>query len=301
MQGINIKTNQNIMKTKLFIPLIAGLGLLCACKGRIKNESADSTSQVSKFKRSRVVNVDSATVSPKLVKTADMHFKVKNVQQTSDNIAALTKKFNGTVVHHLISSTAGNNIDIRKSNDSITRVTVLNITAEMTIKVPPINLENFISEVVHLGIYVNNSKMDITDKSLDYLSTRMKLKNQDELIALQKKGDTGAKDPDNLLSFKNNMVDQKIQNHRIDDSVKNSTVTLYFYESNVVSRETIANDNLSAYNPSFFKRLSISIENGWSVFEDIFIAVANFWILMPIAAGIWLVVKFNKRRLVVKC
>ncbi|GAC1308286.1 MAG: DUF4349 domain-containing protein [Mucilaginibacter sp.] len=299
MPRINIKTNQNIMKTKLLIPLIAGLGLLCACKGRTKSENADSTNQLSKFKKSREVKTDSAAVSPKLVKTADMRFKVKNVQQTSDNITTLAKKFNGTIVHHMISSAPGNSIDIRKSNDSITRITVLNTTAEMTVKVPPINMENFMSEVSHLGL-VNHSKMDITDKSLEYLATRMKLKNQDELIAGEKKNDTGAKDPNNLLSFKNNMVDQKIQNHRIDDSVKSSTITLSFYESNVVSRETIANDNLSAYNPSFLKRLSISIENGWSVFEDIFIAIANFWILIPIAAGIWLVVKFNRQRMVVK-
>ncbi len=284
------------MTTKFLIPLIAGLGMLCACKSRNNAETTDSTKLTTSVKK----NTDSLYVGSKLIKTANMHFKVKNVQQTSNDITSLTKKFNGIVVHHLITSAAGKSIDIRKTNDSLTRVSILNTTAEMTVKIPPVYLENFMSDVSRLGIYINNSKMEITDKSFDYLSTRMKLKNQGDLVINQKSSDISKKSPDELLSFKNNMVDQTIQNRRIDDSVKTSTITLCFYESNVVSRETIANDDLSAYNLPFFKRLSISIENGWTAFEDIFIAIANFWILIPVALGIWFTVKLNKRRIPIK-
>ncbi len=68
------------------------------------------------------------------------------------------------------------------------RVTVVNINADMTVKIPPANLESFMLQVSRMGIFINNSHMDITDKSLDYLSTQLKLKNQKELADRQKKG-----------------------------------------------------------------------------------------------------------------
>jgi hypothetical protein len=289
------------MKTKFLIPLIAGLGLLCACKGKSKSssETADSVSTESASftkEKSLTPKSDSLPNNTKLVKTADIRFKVRNVQQTSERIATLTTSLNGTVIHNYIHSTTSDSVNIQKSNDSLLRVTVLSISDDMTVKIPPGNMENFVEQVTHMGIYINKSKMDITDKSLEYLSTKLKLKNQYELIGQQKNGESNAKDPDNLLALKNSMVDQQIGNRKIDDSVKNSTITLSFYENNIINKELIANDNLSAYNLPFSKRLSMSIENGWDVFVDVFVLIANLWILIPIGAGAWLVVRYYKKK-----
>jgi hypothetical protein len=142
--------------------------------------------------------------------------------------------------------------------------------------------------------------MDVTDKSLDYLSTRLKLKNQNELIDDQKKATANKKDPDNLLAFKNNMVDQQINNRKIDDSVKFSIVTLSFYESNVVSKTMIADNNLSDYQQPISQRFGRSFANGWNVFIEILIGVSNFWVLLPIALIIWLAYRYFTRKPIVK-
>lgn len=157
-------------------------------------------------------------------------------------------------------------------------------------------MENFLIQVARLGIYINNSRMDITDKSLDYSSTRLKLKNQSELISQQKKGDSDSKSADDLLAFRNNMVDQQIGNRKIDDSVKSSLVTLSFYESNFVTKETIGNDDLAAYSSPFLKRLGTSIGNGWSAFADLLIVLANFWVIIPIGFGVWMSIKYYKKK-----
>jgi len=139
------------MKTKFLIPL-AGLAFLCACKGKsgsyeVVNNSSSADSVSSKD-----------TVStPKLVKTAGIHFKVKNVQQTAEYITALTTSINGMVIHHQMGSTAERSEDIRISNDSVMRVTAFNTTAEMTVKVPSSKLDEFLNQVGHMGIYVNDS------------------------------------------------------------------------------------------------------------------------------------------------
>src|SRR5205814_603803 len=105
-----------------------------------------------------------------------------------EHISALTTGVNGMVMHHQMGSTAERSLDVHISDDSVMRVTSFNTSAEMTVKIPCSKLEEFMNQVGHMGIYVNNRGMDITDKSLDYLSSQLKLKSRTELVSQQKKG-----------------------------------------------------------------------------------------------------------------
>jgi len=280
------------MKTKILIPLLAGVALLCACKGKGGYEVINNSSSADTVSRA-----DSAT-GPKLVKIADMHFKVKNVQQTSEHIASLVTGYNGMVIHHKMGSTPERSQDIRISNDSVMRVTSISTSADMTVKIPSAKLEEFMNQVAHMGIYVNNRGMDITDKSLDYLSSQLKLKNRNELVSQQKRGKIIIKNPANVLALKDDQVDEQISNRGIDDAVKNSVVSLSFYESNTINKEIIANDDPSAYNLPFFKRLVMAMANGWGIFVDVVIGIANLWVFILAGIGIWvLIANYKTRRL----
>src|ERR1700761_647518 len=131
------------MKTKFLIALIAGLGLLWACKGK-NSAAADSTSIQTTVNKS-VITADTVKSDQKLIKTADMRFQVKSVQQAAEQITNLAAGYKGSVIHHVMNSTAGNTVDIHKSNDSILRVTVVNSTADMVVKIPPADMENFMN------------------------------------------------------------------------------------------------------------------------------------------------------------
>jgi hypothetical protein len=283
------------MKTKLLIPLIAGLGLLCACKNKsgyelVNNSNATNTE-----------SADSTSVSqPKLIKTAGMRFKVKNVQQTSEKIAALTTSYHGTVSHHQMGSTPNRSLDIRISNDSVMRVTSFCTTTDITVKIPSKKVDDFMNQVSRMGIYVNSRSMDITDKSLDYLSAQLKLKSRAELVSQQKKGKVIIKNPANVLLLKDDMIDQQINNRGIDDAVRNSVVNLSFYQSNTINREIIANDDPSAYNLPFLNRLGMAIEKGWQVFVDVIIAITNLWVFVLAGVGIWVIVKYYRNKKIIR-
>ena len=77
------------MKTKILMALLAGTTLFAACSGsgNYKSGSMDT-----------VVRVSDDSV--KLVKTAEMKFKVKNVLLTGEQIAKLTQQCGGMVMHH---------------------------------------------------------------------------------------------------------------------------------------------------------------------------------------------------------
>lgn len=282
------------MKSQILIRLLAGLVLLAACKGKgsyevVNNASADS------------IKMDSTALSgSKLVKTANARFKVKRVQKTSEAISAMTTGYNGMVMHHETNSTADRSQDIRISNDSVMRVTAFNTNATMTVKIPSEKLDEFMNKVAGMGVYVNNRTMNITDKSFDYLSAQLKLKSRRELVSQQKTGKVIIKNPANVLALKDDMVDQQVNSKQIDDEVKNSIVILSFYESNTINKEIIANDDPSAYNLPFFKRVAMAGQNGWAIFVDFIVAVTNLWVFVFAAIVIWIMAKHYRKRLLVK-
>jgi hypothetical protein len=278
------------MKAKILIPL-AGLAFFCACKEKTGYEFVNNSNSADSTKMDTTVGA-----GPKLVKTAGMRFKVKNVDQTSEHIAVLTTDYHGMMMHHQMGSTSERSLDIRISNDSVMRVTSFYTTADITVKVPSEKLDEFMNKVAGMGIYVNNRSMDITDKSLDYLSARLKLQSRNELVSQQKKGKVIIKNPANVLLLKDEMVDQQISNRQIDDAVKESVVSLSFYQSNTINREVIANNDPSVYNLSFFKRLWIAVENGWSLFADVVVGLINLWVFMGIGFGVWVIIKYYKRK-----
>jgi hypothetical protein len=284
------------MKSKIFIA-IAGIALLAACKGRngsyeiVNNSSSADTASVSS------ASDTAAYAKPKLVKTADMSFKVKSVQQTGDSIAMLTNRYSGIVMHHQMGSEIEKSENIRVSNDSIRQVTVYKTTADMTVKVPSTKLEDFMNHVGRMAVLTMSRKMDIEDKTFDYISAQLKVKNRREWVAQNNKQDKeAAKDPDAVLALKDGMVDTQVNNLKTDAAVKYSTIVLSFYQDKTISKQLIANDDTSAYHPPFFSRLLMALANGWYIFSEIILGLANMWMFVLACAAMWAGYKIYKRK-----
>jgi len=281
------------MKTKFLIPL-AGLAMFCACKGKsggyevVNNGSSSSADSI---------KVDSALATgPKLVKTAGINFKVKNVEQTLHKITTLTEGFGGMAVHEQIGALPERTENVKLSYDSVMRITSFSTQAAITVKVPSVKLEKFMDSVATMGIYVTDRSLDITDKSLDYLSAQLKLKSRTELVEQQKKGKVVIKDPAKVLDLKDDMIDEQIGNRQLDMAVKYSTINLNFYENNTIKKEIMANDDPSAYRLPFFKRIGMAVENGCSLFADFIVFVANMWMFILAGIILWIAARYYKSR-----
>jgi hypothetical protein len=299
VSGINTKPII-IMKTRILF-VLAAVALLAACKGRSGSYEYANTDKRATAADTVDIAADSTLAeAPKLVKTADMTFKVKNVQKTGDSVAALTNRCGGMVMHHQMSSNMINSQDIRLSDDSVMHVSAFNTNADMTVKVPSSKLEDFMIKVSHLGMYITSRKMDIEDKSVDFLSEKMKTNNRRELVAQQKSGRITIKNPEAVLWLKDDLVDGQINNQRIDAAVKYSNITLNFYQSNTIVKEMIANDDPSSYQLPFFKRLGMAITNGWLIFTELLLGLANVWIFVLIGIGLWMAYKVYRKKFAVE-
>ncbi|MGF7081746.1 DUF4349 domain-containing protein [Mucilaginibacter sp. UYCu711] len=283
------------MKNKILNLLLAGVVLLAACKGSGNYETDRSSADSIAVKQT-----DSVGNQPKIVKTAEIGFKVKNVQQSSEKVTALTTQFKGTIVHHQTTSSVNNSHDVKISDDSVMRVSAMNTNCEITAKVPSEKLDEYMNQVSHMGIYVTLRKMDLEDKTLDYLSSQLKVTGRREFLNQQRKGKVTIKNPADVLLLKDDLIDQQISNRRIDDAVKYSTVSLSFYQSNTILKEIIANDNPSAYNIPFFNRVGLAFGNGWYIFKEFMLILVNAWVFIAAGIGIWLTVKAYRKKSISK-
>ncbi|HVW15309.1 MAG TPA: DUF4349 domain-containing protein [Mucilaginibacter sp.] len=285
------------MKRKNLFVLITAIGLLAACKGKPGNIELAKSYSLSADSTKAENDIVDKNVAEKLVKTADINFKVKNVRQVGEDIALLTNQFGGMVMHHQVQSTASSTRDVHISNDSVMRISAYNTTAEMTIRVPSDKLEDFISKVSHMAIYVNMSKMDIDDRTLDYLSNQLKLEDREELSAQQKSGKVVIKKLSDVLDLKDDVVDKKIGNRATDEAVKFSIVNLNFYQDDAILKEIVANNDPSDYNVPFPQRLGLALASGWSLFIDIVVALANLWMFIVVGLVTWRMIIYYKKRI----
>ncbi|RYZ99573.1 MAG: DUF4349 domain-containing protein [Sphingobacteriaceae bacterium] len=276
------------MKAKILMMMLAG-ALLAACKGSGNYESMDSMAD-------SVGTADINLAEPKLVKTAGINFKVKNVQQSSEKITLLTNQYKGMVMSHSVNTNINNTSDKRIGEDSVMRISAFYTSAQMTVKVPSVKLDEYLDSVAKLGVYVSTRSMDIEDKSLDYLSAKMKLNSRKDMVDQQKKGKIIIKDPSAVLNLRDDLVDEQIYNRKIDDAVKYSVVNLSFYQSNTIFKEVIANDDPASYNLPFFKRVGLALSDGWNLFKELLIVLINAWALILAGIVLWQAIMFYKRK-----
>ncbi|MBS7564310.1 DUF4349 domain-containing protein [Mucilaginibacter sp. Bleaf8] len=280
------------MKMNHLLVLLAALCLLAACKGRGNYEPINN-------EKAYAIQTDTAftdTDSVKLVKTAQMSMKVKDIHRASENIVALTESYRGMVMHHDEQSTVDRTNDIRRNDDSIMRVSSFSTTASITVKIPSDSLEHFMTKVGKMGLYVNMRKMDIEDLTLDYLSNKLKLESRTQIISQQKKGKIIIKNPADVLALKDDMVDQKVTNLRTDAAAKNSVLELSLFANNTILKEIIPNDDPTVYRAPLLSRLGFALANGWNLFADIIIGLTNLWVFFLIGALAWIGYRAYKRR-----
>ncbi len=140
--------------------------------------------------------------------------------------------------------------------------------------------------------------MDIEDRTFDFLSSKLKFRDRQELSSQQKQGKIRIKNLPDVLLLKDDMVDQQINNLKTDDAVKYSTIELNFYQTDTILKEIIANDDPSAYNIPALQRIGLAFASGWDMFMDLAVGLINLWMFILSAFAVWAAYRYyNKRKI----
>jgi hypothetical protein len=280
------------MKRYLFC--IAIISILFSCNGDRKYASSD-------YAENRSVVSDSTssdtTATPKIIKTADMRFRVKDVQQTKENLSATIKAQGGTITEFVIESVIQESDKVKYSLDSLKEITSYRKEGTLIAKVPSEKLDDFTNIVAKMAVFVDNQSMKMDDQSVTYLAN--KLKAQNRIAALNTIKKTATRKGNNVetaVYLGDDYIDKKIENMNIDNKVKFSTITLNFYQDNTVNTLVVANDRLSDYGPGFFQRLGLNLFVGWSFFKEFILSLATIWPLFAVGIALFLIIRFLIKR-----
>lgn len=233
----------------------------------------------------------------KIIKTADMRFRVKDVQQTKEKLSKTIKAEGGAVAEFSIESSIQETEKVKQSTDSLKEITSYRTEGYLVAKVPSEKLDEFTNTISKMAVFVNSAAMKMDDQSIVYLANKLKAQNRVEAIEkINKVATKKSANVESSLYIKDDYIDKKIANMKIDDRVKFSTITLNFYQDNTVSTITVANDNLYDYRPGFANRLWMNIINGWTIFKEIILAIANLWMLILVGAVLFFTIKYFIRK-----
>ncbi|WP_443936640.1 DUF4349 domain-containing protein [Pedobacter sp. MW01-1-1] len=232
-----------------------------------------------------VLNTDSftadSTLTQKIIKTADMQFRVKDVQSTKEKLSETIKAVGGTVAEFSIQSQIIESNKVKQSLDSMKEITSYRTEGYLVAKVPSEKLDDFTNTIAKTAVFVDNESMKMDDQSIAYLANTLKAENRIEAVKRMNKLAT-KKSPnvETALIIKDDFIDKKIENLVINDRVKFSTIRLSFYQDNTVKTTMVGNDNLYDYRPGFFDRLWLGLVNGWTIFKEFLLIISNLWMLI---------------------
>ncbi|MBO9672707.1 MAG: DUF4349 domain-containing protein [Sphingobacteriaceae bacterium] len=238
-----------------------------------------------------------STATEKIIKTADMRFRVKDVQKTKEQLSKTIKAEGGTVAEFSIESIIQETDKVKQSTDSLKEITSYRTQGYLVAKVPSDKLDDFTNTIAKMAVFVDNQSMKMDDQSIAYLSNKLKAQNRTDAIEkINKVASKKSANVESSLLIKDDYVDKRIENMQIDNRVKFSTITLNFYQDNTVKTMVVANDNLYDYRPSFVNRLWLGIVNGWTIFKEIIIAISNLWVLILVGALAFLAIRHLIRK-----
>ena len=280
---------------KRHFAIVASAAIIFAgCSSEHKREATDyaSTDTIA----AEAVSSNGELVE-KMTKTADMRFRVKDVQRTKEDLSATIKKQGGLVMEFNINSSIQNTEKVKFSSDSLKEITSYRTDGYVVARVPSDKLDDLTNQIAGMAVFVDNQSLKMEDKSLDYLENKLKTENRiDAVEKINKVATKKSANVETSLIIKDDYVDKKIENLNIDKRVKYSTISLSFYQDNTIKTMIVANDNIYDYKPDFFRRLGLNLMDGWIYFKEFILFLSQLWLFVIAGLVAFFVIRYYKRK-----
>lgn len=248
------------------------------------------------------VNIDEYR---KIIRTAEMKFKVENVAQATYGIENIIVNLGGWVSYTKLASEVENTFTIKASEDSSLVITQYRVTNTITIRTPWENLDTTLKSLVPFIEYLDYRTVKAEDVTFDLLAEKMKQKRlADYSLRMKKYSSTSTADLTDHVTAEEQILTQQeradgayIEELKLNDKIQYSTITLNIYETTKYSQWMTPNpETYKNYKPNFGKRMWEGILFGWIIIQEIIILITKLWGLILIGFGVFFLIRFLKRR-----
>jgi hypothetical protein len=224
----------------------------------------------------------------RFIRTADLKFKVSEVEDAVSNIEFKSGQLGGFVSFSHLQTFVQDSAVIDFSTDTSIQLLQYGKVAVLTVRVPDCRLDSFLNHLNNLSDIMLNREISSEDVRVRMLANRLTYRrasktNQRLTADIDQKGRKlpEIEQVEKILEEKNEITDNaNISNLTLDDAVHFSTVSIEIYQDPVkVYRHIVREKAIIAYQKPFLSQISESISFGWQMVEDIIIVIAKYWSL----------------------
>lgn len=242
----------------------------------------------------------------KLMRTADMKFKVDDVAKSTYAIENTVQKFGGIVTNTNLQSVVSERKETQVSPDSTLETTIYTVENSMTLRVPNRELDTVVKTIAKQVNYLDFRIIKADDASLQMLTNDLaqsrnsahKKRMENAIDKQPRKLNDITATENNLLAKQESSDNAKIESLAMNDKIAFSTVTLSIYGSEKVKQELVANEkSVNAYRPHVGLQIWDSLKTGWFILEGILAFIAKLWSLILIAIALILVYRKYGRKM----
>ncbi|MEX0275268.1 MAG: DUF4349 domain-containing protein [Flavobacteriaceae bacterium] len=216
----------------------------------------------------------------KIIKTAEVRYKVKNVTSATKKISAIVKQANGYIA------------DQRFQN------TKHQIENRFTVKIPQKEFSKLLDSIEIVAEFIdyqNITSEDVTEKYIDLqsrLRTKMEIKQRYENILRKKTGSI-----QDILEAEEKIgaIQEEIEAatgklHYLTNRIAYSTIKVDLYETVNYKEEP------ESYSRSFLSKTKEGLSFGWNLIETIFLGLIYGWPFILLGTVLFVALKRKNRK-----
>jgi Domain of unknown function (DUF4349) len=231
----------------------------------------------------------------KVIRTADLHFKVASTEQTTYKIEQITKSFGGYVTHTDLQGHVIKQFDLPSGNDSMAHITHYEVQNTMILRVPNAFLDTVLAAFSHLYLFLEHRRISGEDVTTTYAANRLKAQLRERVAhRLENAADDKGKRLGEIADLEHQAaglqetaIDERLRNLQNDYNIEYSEVKLLVYQEPNVLKTTKANPTSERYTPSFAVRAMGAIQTSWAMILELVIGVLHLWSVILLAIGVW--------------
>jgi len=237
----------------------------------------------------------------KFIRTADLKFKVKQVEEAVINIENKTKTLGGFVNLSRLINTIQDSTNISISQDSSLQTIHFITEGFLILRVPDYRMDSLLTILSPLSTLMLNREIHADDVRIQVLTNQLSLQRSvrtsrrierdinihgrklSEIEQAEKTNEENEESADNA----------KISNLTLDDEISFSTVSIEIYQDPGIRYTEVARQRINKeFQPPFLSQISISFSDGWQMLQDLILLVAKYWIVL-ILMGLGYVILFR--------
>lgn len=242
----------------------------------------------------------------KLVRSAEVRFRAKDVLQATLAIEDIVQQNGGFVLEDNLTQTENRQYLTAVSRDSSLETSVLDVQNQLVFRVPYAQLDTTLRALGHWAELFHYRRIHTEDKTFDALEEQLtELRNRQ----YQNRIESAAAQPGGKLNAVTNAIDKaysgreaadaaRLEQLRLADAVQLSVVKVDLYQRPVVRREMVANlKQVASWRPGFGAQLKEALVDGWRALEALLVLITSIWSVLLIAGGItWAVWRRRRSR-----